>query len=144
MTLKITLSIDAAGGYVFKKGGSTNVHKKGHISLLNESQPIDIEFTLDTPTVNRGYAFLPGAGADLADGSQALFISDDPETKGEGFNDCDGQFYGARLSSAGGARVFNVLTFWSANTDGDVYYYQLNFVDGPILAFIDPILINRC
>ncbi len=143
MTLKITLSIDDAGDYVFKKGGSTNVHKKGHISLLNESQPIDIEITLDSPTVNRGYAFLPGVGASPADGTQALFIADDPAMKGQGFNDF-GQFYGAQVKMAGGARVYNVLSFSSANTDGDVYYYQLNFVDGPVLAIIDPILINRC
>ena len=142
MTHKMTLSIDQYGNFAFKKGGATPVHKNGHIFLLSEPAPVDLQIALDGPTVALGYAFAPGPGGNPSSGVNALFIAPNCANK-HAFGSHGGQFQNPTLSSSSGG-AYDTLTFTSANNDGAVYTYQLNFAPtAGLLPYIDPILVNR-
>ena len=141
MTVHITLTIDAAGTYSFKKPDGAPQDPAGDIDLRHEIRDVDVAIKLDSLTYNLGYAFAPGPGGQN-DGSAALGISDDPVTK-QTFHDEGGIFSNPTLSQSPRAPAPNILTFKSKNRGGGTFYYQLNFAPGCLLQSIDPILINR-
>ena len=130
MTVNIKLAIDVYGNYVFSKPNGGYQNPKGHISLDNESQPVEVAITLDNAACNLGYAFT---------GNNALGISSDPATKKTFNGDGGDQFFQLSVS-----KKCDKLTFHSKKDDGNYYYYQLNFEPVPgLLSYIDPILINK-
>ena len=121
--------------YQFEFGRTpARMHRKGHLLIHQDRANIVIKLKVITP----GFTFQnDGTG----DGTQALFISNDPaRTPKDCFRD-----YGVFTAPTLNPPAFTVLTFGSRNDDGEVYFYQLNLWDADLkkLAICDPIIVNR-
>jgi hypothetical protein len=139
--LALTLNIDAQKKYKFTKSNGAHMHNKGHIWLLEEDYDVDISIMLNKKTYQQGYEFAHGAGAN---GKLAIFIGTAANAKNNFPTSANSQFSNPALSKSAQSPVYNILTFRSANRDGQYYFYQLNFTPvAGLLPNIDPIIVNK-